>query len=457
MRVVLISTYDLGRQPFGLASPAAWLARDGADVRCLDLAVQAYDEEIVRAAGLVAFHLPMHTATRLAARWIARVRTVAPGVPIAAYGLYASMNETWLRAQGVRFVLGGEFEAGLASVARRLAAAADEAVHVVQEEPVLSRERLELVVPDRSGLPGLERYAHVHGADGALRPVGYTEASRGCKHRCRHCPIVPVYDGRFRVVPRDVVLADVAAQVARGARHVTFGDPDFWNGIGHALPLIERLHHEHPELTYDVTIKIEHLLRHREHLPALARTGCLFVTSAVESVDDAVLARLDKGHTRAEFLEAVALTRAAGLTLQPTFIPFTPWTTAAGYRELLDVIEGEDLVEQVAPVQLSIRLLVPAGSRLLELEDLRRRVQPFDPILLVHPWRHEDERVDRLQRRVQELAHHAGRSHAGRGAAFETIRSALDAIDGVPQHGRLRPGRRHAPAPVPYLTEPWYC
>ena len=37
VRVALISTYEMGRQPFGLASPAAWLRRAGAQVTALDL------------------------------------------------------------------------------------------------------------------------------------------------------------------------------------------------------------------------------------------------------------------------------------------------------------------------------------------------------------------------------------------------------------------------------------
>src|SRR5439155_1234828 len=99
--------------------------------------------------------------------------------------------------------------------------------------------------------------------DGSRRTVGYTEASRGCRHLCRHCPIVPIYNGQFRIVPVGVVLADVDAQVRAGAGHITFGDPDFFNGPTHALRVVERLHAAHPSVTYDVTIKVEHLLRNR--------------------------------------------------------------------------------------------------------------------------------------------------------------------------------------------------
>jgi radical SAM superfamily enzyme YgiQ (UPF0313 family) len=132
-------------------------------------------------------------------------------------------------------------------------------------------------------------------------------------------------------------------------------------------------------MTYDVTIKVEHLVRHATELPRLAATGCLFVTSAVESFDDGVLRRLEKGHTSADAVRAVALCRAAGLTLVPTFVAFTPWTTVRAYLEMLDAIEHLELIPQVASIQLAIRLLVPAGSRLLDLDDVARLAGPFDP------------------------------------------------------------------------------
>ena len=210
----------------------------------------------------------------------------------------------------------------------------------------------------------MSRYAKLH-VNGEARTVGYTEASRGCKHLCRHCPVVPVYQGQFRVVQSEVVMEDVRRQVAAGAQHITFGDPDFFNGPGHARKIVEQLHSEFPWLTYDAIIKVQHLLNHSEMLPVLAQTGCLFVTSAVESLDDAVLEKLEKHHTRADFLKVVELCREVGLGFVPTFIAFTPWTTIAGYRELLRVLADEGLAASVAPVQLALRLLIPAGSRLL--------------------------------------------------------------------------------------------
>ena len=454
MKIVLISTYELGRQPFGLVSLASWLRAAGHDVACRDLTRQSLDEGSVRAAQLIAIYLPMHTATRLAAKLIPTLRELNSRAHLCCYGLYAPMNAEYLRGLGVGTILGGEFEAELVKLAERIGDATKNGDRVgEQTEKEISLERLVFLVPDREGMPGIEKYAHLVLPDGSHRVVGSTEASRGCKHLCRHCPIVPVYNGVFRVVKRDVVMADVRQQVAAGARHISFGDPDFFNGIKHALGLMDEFHREFPDVTYDVTIKIEHLRKYEKELTALRETGCLFVISAVEAVDDGILARLDKGHTREDFVYVARKFRELGMTLHPTFVAFTPWTTLEGYRNLLRVIVEEELVENVAPVQLGIRLLIPEGSRLLELEETRSVVGEFDAESLVYPWRNSDARVDRLSEVVQAVAADADSKKLSRSEAFARIWEAAHAATGVVAP-ELKLGESRA---VPFLSEPWYC
>ena len=439
MRVLLVSTYDLGRQPFGLASPAAWLRQAGVEVDCADTSREQLTDDRIEAAALIALYLPMHTATRLAAPLIDRVRRVNRSATLAAYGLYAPLNAAWLREKGVAHVLGPEGEREL--------------VELVKGKGGYESPRHLTLTPHRAELPPLATYARLQMPDGSTRVVGSTDATRGCKHLCRHCPIVPVYKGRFHAIPVEVVLADISQQVAGGAQHISFGDPDFFNGPTHARRIVERLAADFPGLTYDVTIKIEHLLKHESMLPVLASTGCLFVTSAVESVDDEVLRQLAKGHTRADFVTAVRLCRDAGIALSPTFVPFTPWTTVGGYHELLHMIEELELVDHVAPIQLAIRLLVTNGSPLLELPDIRVVVTEFDPASLTWPWRHRDPRVDALHQRVMRLV--GTNPLASRVRMFEAIR---DLSDGTESSDAAAHALTLSPQPaVPILSENWYC
>ena len=450
MKVVLISPYEIGRQPFGLAEPAALLAQADFEVECIDLSRERLDASRLHGAALVGLYLAMHTATRIAIEALPRIRELAPSAHLCAYGLYAPMNHARLHELGVRSVLGGEFEPALVALAREVEGGT---APRHPQPPRTSLARVPFVVPRREGLPALSGYARLELPGGASRTVGFAEGSRGCRHRCRHCPVVPVYHGRFRVVPVDVVIEDIANQVAAGAEHISFGDPDFLNGPTHALRIVHAMHERFPALTYDATIKIEHLIRYAGRLPELAATGCLFVTSAVESVDERVLQYLDKGHTRADFERVVALMREAGIALAPTFVPFTPWTTLEGYIELLEALVALELVAAVPPIQLAIRLLVPEGSYLLRLEGFPERLEPFDPVLLGYPWRHPDPRVDVLQEAVQGAAEKSEREEWPRRRAFEEIWRLAHVAAG--RSDAAMPERMGEP--IPCHSEPWYC
>jgi tRNA A37 methylthiotransferase MiaB len=462
MNVVLISIYELGRQPFSISSPAAWLKQLDCNITCVDLAVQPFSEcrEVIALADVFAISLPMHTATRLAAAVVRKIRAVNPTAHICFYGLYAPGNEAYLRSIGGETILGGEFEEGLVSMIKRLATDGKERIRAEQSEPLISLSRQQFLAPDRTGLPPLYKYAQLQVGPGSMRLVGYTEASRGCKHLCRHCPIVPVYNGSFRIVQRDIVLEDIRRQVSLGARHITFGDPDFFNGPTHAAALVEAVHGAFPDLTYDVTIKVEHLLKHRKLLPRLRDTGCLFVTSAVESIDDHVLRIYQKNHTRGDFVESVAMFHKIGLQINPTFVVFSPWTTLESYLELLNLLVELELVENVSPVQYAIRLLIPALSRLLELEEVQKLVGEFDQQALMYPWLHPDQHVDELQRDVMAAVQQGQSLHESRRQIFRRVWDLAHQAyhDSVGEHWKVACSDQAPPrATVPFLTEPWYC
>jgi radical SAM superfamily enzyme YgiQ (UPF0313 family) len=451
MNVVLISTYELGHQPFGLTSAAAWLKREGAEVTCQDAAVQHLDKAALAEADLIGYYVPMHTATRIAAQFIPAIKAHNPRAHVVCFGLYAPMNEIYLRKLGANTVLGGEFEGGLVECYRHLAADGNDVRP--QAEPIISLARQEFILPDRRTLPHLSKYAYLIRTDGQCPRVGgYTEVSRGCKHHCRHCPVVPVYGGQFRLVQREIVIEDIEQQVNSGAGHITFGDPDFFNGPGHVIPIVEKVHQLWPHLTYDVTIKIEHLLKYQRWLPLLRETGCLFVTSAVESLDDRVLEIFDKRHTREDFFKVAALFKETGLALQPTFVAFNPWTTLSGYLDLLQTVAQLDLVESVAPIQWGVRLLVPAGSKLLDRAETRSMVGEFDEAALAYRWAHPDPSVDQLCADVLAIVK-AGQDHEQtRSEVFERVwQAACEAA----QAARALPA--FSRDPVPRLSENWFC
>lgn len=449
--ILLVSTYELGHQPAGIAWPKAFLEAAGFAPSALDLAVEPFDAARVRGARLILISVPMHTALRLALQALGRLRELAPEAAIAFHGLYALMHAPLLERAGALAVLGGECEEDLVALAEAL----DVGAPAVRQVPRATLRRLRFPVPSREGLPPPARYARLVDPDGGERLAGYVEASRGCKHLCRHCPIPALYGGRFFAVPVEVVVADAGQQVQRGVTHLTFGDPDFLNGPTHALRVAEALHARFPTLTFDFTAKVQHLVSAAALLPRLRSAGALFVVSAVESLSEAVLLRLDKGHTRADVHTAYAACRAAGLTLRPSLLPFTPWSTLDEYLDLLDTFEREGWVAALDPVQLSIRLLVPPGSLLLA--DPALADSPLGEEALSHAWRHVDPRMDALQAKVARAVEDGATRGEAPEETFRRVRQLALAAAGRP-HAHLPPlpaadtGRR-----APRLTESWFC
>ena len=467
MRVLLASTYELGHQPLGLASPAAALRAAGHEVHCLDLAVEQLPGAELAQAELVGISVPMHTAARLGLTLAARIRALNPRTHLVLYGLYASALHEQLMGRGVvDAVVGGEYEPGLVRLAGTVAAgkALAEGIDGVGADPSFARGAQ--IVPDRRGLPPLQRYARLSlgsrgdegSHEGDLRLVGYVEASRGCAHVCRHCPITPVYGGRLRVAAMETTLADVDQLVAMGARHITFGDPDFFNAVPRSMAIVEEMRRRHADVTFDATVKVEHLLEYAHLLPRLREFGGLFLTSAFESTNDAVLARLDKGHTRADMERALALVRDAGLTLRPTWLPFTPWGTAEDFLELLEFVERWGLVESVQPVQLALRLLIPPGSALVETVEADGLLGEYDEDGLTYTWRGVDPRTETLQAEVVAIVEGAAHAHDRRQSTLETFaavkRAAYRAVTGVDRAVEVV---SQPSAAVPGLTEAWFC
>ena len=467
--IMFVSCYELGHQPLGIAQPMGFLEQAGFAPVGLDIAVESMDESALRLARFVGISVPMHTALRLGVRVAELIRSMNPACHICFYGLYASINAEYLLQGLADSVVGGEYEVPLVSLIEAL----DRGRAISLLEGVSSRNRvvgpwlqrgyastastIPHPIPSRSGLPMLDHYARLQ-QNGTERLVGYVEASRGCLHRCLHCPIVPVYDGRFFLVPEAVVLEDIRRQVHAGATHMTFGDPDFLNGPGHSMSIVHAMHEEFPRLTFDFTAKIEHLLKRRALMPDLAAQGCLFVISAVESFSDHVLERLHKGHTEVDIIAALGILREAGIALRPSLVAFTPWTSLDEYERMLDMVETHDLIDATDPVQLSIRLLVPPGSALLAKSDIQRFLGPLDQAGFQYPWTHQDERMDRLHQAVSAIVEASAKEEEDAMVTFDRIRAITDEIAGrhAEPSTRTRVSSPDRPKP-PRLTESWFC
>src|SRR6266566_6666831 len=457
--ILLISCYELGHQPFHLASLHTMLQQAGYSPVSVDTAVEALTDESITRARFVGVSVPMHTALRLGQLVAQRVRSLNPAAHICFYGLYASLNENYLLQETVDSVIGGEYEIPLLRLIATLESGQTAPIPGVSTREQSSTpwiQRTPFVVPERHQLPSPSRYARLE-VNGERLLAGYTETTRGCKHTCLHCPITPIYHGLFFAVPVEIVLADIRTQVKQGVGHITFGDPDFFNGPGHAMRITRALHQEFPGITFDATIKIEHLLKHRHLLPELKSLGCAFIVSAVESLNDNVLRHLDKGHTSADVAEAIELMAQMGIPLRPSLMPFSPWETLESYFTLLNFFEERRLIEQIDPVHFSIRLLVPPGSTLLDTVDSPQWLGELDSAAFTYRWRHPDSRMDALYEKVAALVERAERAKASPIETFFHIKAMalaisgkdVDVVEAVQEYG--------SPRVLPHLTESWFC
>lgn len=457
--ILLVSCYELGHQPFHLASLLAMLQQAGYTAIAVDTAVETLTDEAIQRARFVAISVPMHTALRLGEQIARRVRTINPRAHICLYGLYALLNADHLLQETIDSAIGGEYEIPLSSLVDALERHQSIAIPGVRTRETQSGpwiQRTPFVIPQREQLPALDHYARLQ-LGSEVFVAGYTEATRGCKHTCLHCPITPIYRGRFFAVPLEQVMADIRAQVLQGARHITFGDPDFWNGPTHALRIARALHNEFPDVTFDATIKVEHLLKHSHLLPEMKANGCAFIVSAVESINDDVLLHLDKGHTAQDVADVFALTQEVDIPLRPSLLPFSPWETLESYISLLNFFEQRHLIEHLDPVHLSIRLLVPPGSALLNTPDASTWVGELDADNYTYRWHHSDPRMDTLQHDVAALVEQTASTQADtvetffhvKALAYRMAGNSLSVGQAIQEYG--------TPQVLPHLTESWFC
>jgi radical SAM superfamily enzyme YgiQ (UPF0313 family) len=457
--ILLISCYELGHQPFHLASLQTMLRRAGYFPVSVDTAVEMLTDETIKRARFIGVSVPMHTALRLGQQLAERVRSLNPAVHICFYGLYASLNADFLLQDCIDSAIGGEYEIPLINLIAALER--DQSLPVPgvstrQQRSAPWIQRTPLVVPARQQLPPPDRYARLE-LNGEQLLAGYTETTRGCKHTCLHCPITPIYQGRFFAIPAGIVLADICTQVAQGVRHITFGDPDFFNGPAHAMRITRALRAEFPNVTFDATIKIEHLLKHRHLLPELRDLGCAFIVSAVESINDDVLRHLDKGHTGAQVAEVFDLMERVGIPLRPSLMPFSPWETLESYIALLSFLEERKLIEHVDPVHFSIRLLIPPGSALLDAPDTLEWLGELDAAAYTYRWTHPDPRMEDLYQEVSKLVEKAQIAQADPIETFFHIKAlalAANSQDMCVSCALKGYGTRKV---LPHLTESWFC
>lgn len=443
-KVLAISTYELGQQPLVLARIASILDAEEIKYTLCDNSVANLSFEHVEDFFLtdgnqpthILISVPMHTATQLGRKIAQKARNAfGDGVTIIALGLYAK----------VALSTGSLFDLGLDSLTQK--SLLDSLGIEAAQRPNARDEK-----PNRNTLPSISNYAHLM-LENEKRLVGYVETTTGCAHKCRHCPVPVIHNGKFKAIRYDIVLSEIGELYQQGARHITFGDPDFFNGPTHALKIVRNMHKVWPDLSFDATIKVEHVLEHPDIWDEMHGSGLEFIVSAFEHSSDYILGKLAKGHTKDDMVKALEILRSAGIEVRPSLLPFTPWTNKENLLELIEFIFDHNLIGSIDPVQMSIRLLVPLGSLLMTDADLD--LGPWNPETLSYEWQSADPEIDFLQIKFSEIAQQSESRQENPVETFIRMREVAYA------HFELKAPARETPlvdiCSKPRLSESWFC
>ena len=374
MKILLTSFYDLGKQPKIIAEIVDRYNSAEIDFDFFDFSVEDQNIDLEN-YDVLGIYAPMHTATILSIEYIKD--KILPN-KMFTFGLYGSVLEDF--NSSIRYIKDIESD--------ELALFLE-----INDDHQFS---LKNNIPNRQIFPDISNYAHL--VDGSNNLIaGSVETTYGCKHSCTHCPVPISFNGTFKTYSLEKIISDVENQVNQGAKHISFNDPDFFNGPIHALKILESLNEKFPSITYDSTIKVEHILKYKKYFKELSSLNMVFVISAFETTNDLVLSILEKNHTSNDLNNSIEISQDFGIDIRPTWMPFSPWTELNDLSNIVNLIEKYKLRETVDPIQLTIKLLIPKHSLIIKKPEINKYLGNYEKNSLSFKWEYENNDVEKLQ------------------------------------------------------------
>ena len=374
MKILLTSFYDLGKQPKIIAEIVDRYNSSEIDFDFFDFSVEDQNIDLEN-YDVLGIYAPMHTATILSIEYIKDKKLPNK---MFTFGLYGSVLEDF--NSSIRYIKDIESD--------ELALFLE-----INDDHQFS---LKNNIPNRQIFPDISNYAHL--VDGSNNLIaGSVETTYGCKHSCTHCPVPISFNGSFKTYSLEKIVSDVENQVKQGAKHISFNDPDFFNGPIHALKILESLNEKFPSITYDSTIKVEHIIKYKKYFKELSSLNMVFVISAFETTNDLVLSILEKNHTSHDLNNSIEISQDFGIDIRPTWMPFSPWTELKDLSNIVKLIEKYELRETVDPIQLTIKLLIPKHSLIIKKPEINKYLGNYEKNSLSFKWKYENNDVEKLQ------------------------------------------------------------
>lgn len=391
MKILLISTDEVGFQPLGLACAKPYLS-SLAEVELVDISVM--QEPTCDNYDLIAFSIPTFGAIEQSIQLMTKFRNNGYSKPLICYNQYATVQPESFLLDDNCFIVMGEYETVLeelvnAYLEKKSLNAIDFVYSQENKNPLKNLKRTKFLTPDRTSLPKLSNYAYKNG-----KLVGNIETMRGCAHGCTYCSVFAAYQKRVVKIPDEIILKDIDYVVQKGAEHITFIDADFFSTGKKGVRLIKQMHQKYPKLTFDITLRLDDVVRYREFFPALKKYGCIEITSAFEFPSDVVLKEFDKRITLQDMDEGLAILREVQIPIVPTFISYNPWANAEDMIEFGQYLNNTGLMSDIDDMQLKTRLLLYKGSPLLENKTIQKLALMDKGYH--YEWKHIDQEVDQM-------------------------------------------------------------
>ena len=428
MKILLTSFYDLGKQPKIIAEIVDRYNSSEIEFDFVDFSVENQNIDLEN-YDVLGIYAPMHTATILSIEYIKDKKLPNK---MFTFGLYGSVLEDF--NSSIRYIKDIESD--------ELALFLE-----INDDHQFS---LKNNIPNRQIFPDISNYAHL--VDGSNNLIaGSVETTYGCKHSCTHCPVPISFNGTFKTYSLEKIVSDVENQVNQGAKHISFNDPDFFNGPIHALKILESLNEKFPSITYDSTIKVEHILKYKKYFKELSSLNMVFVISAFETTNDLVLSILEKNHTSNDLNNSIEISQDFGIDIRPTWMPFSPWTELNDLSNIVKLIEKYELRETVDPIQLTIKLLIPKHSLIIKKPEINKYLGNYEKNSLSFKWKYENNDVEKLQSSLFDFILH--------NSELDEHKQYLGMVNIIEKFTdtELLKNSTYDFKNVPKLSETWFC
>lgn len=333
--------------PLGLASIAAVLERQGYHVTLLD--ANAMNLPVSRiptlteqadVIGITAMTPSINSAMEIAGL-MKRQRGNRPVILGGAHGTLLP-EETLQTAPGIDVVVRGEGEQTIVEL--MVALREDKGLEAIggisyrAPEGIRHNEpQADCVDLDQLPFPAYHllkdyRY-HPHPPHGIARPFMALVTSRGCPYRCAYCS-KPIFGTRFNGRSPELVLDELTYLVRdQGTREIAFYDDVFTLNKKRTTAICQGIIER--GLSFHWTCETRVNLVDQELLNLMKQAGCFAVAYGIESASPDILKLLHKDISVQQVIDAVKMTRIAGLEAIGYFMVGSPGETPATIRETI--------------------------------------------------------------------------------------------------------------------------